>query len=127
MHDHPAIMHQFRSRRAGRSSKSAAPCAGDQRRCALPGRTITAWNHVDHFCRYDELTAYLHRVAGDHPDLVGLTSIGQSHEGREIWLVTVTDRATGDHADKPAMGSTRTSTRRSSLPVSLPSTSSTVW
>ncbi|MEZ5377063.1 MAG: M14 family metallopeptidase [Acidimicrobiales bacterium] len=58
---------------------------------------------LDHFCRYDELTAYLHRVAGDHPDLVGLTSIGQSHEGREIWLVTVTDRATGDHADKPAM------------------------
>ncbi len=58
---------------------------------------------LDHFCRYDELTDHLRELAAAHPNLVTLESIGQSHEGREIWLVTVTDRSTGDHADKPAM------------------------
>ncbi len=58
---------------------------------------------LDHFCRHDELTAFLHDLAAAHPDLVGVESIGRSHEGRELWLATVTDSATGPHTDKPAM------------------------
>ena len=54
------------------------------------------------FYRYDELTRLLQDYARARPDLVGLRSIGKSHEGREIWLVTLTNQATGDDTDKPA-------------------------
>ena len=38
----------------------------------------------------------------DHPRLAAIESIGKSHEGRDIWLLTVTNTATGPAADKPA-------------------------
>jgi murein tripeptide amidase MpaA len=56
----------------------------------------------DRFYRYDELTQALHKLAQATPHLVQLSSIGKSHEGRDIWLVTVTRFATGAAADKPA-------------------------
>ena len=57
----------------------------------------------DRYPRYDELTEWLHGFATDHPDLVRVDSIGRSYEGREIWLLTVTNHATGDPAEKPAI------------------------
>ena len=56
----------------------------------------------DRFLRYDELTAWLRELASAHPDLVELASYGTSHEGRDLWLVTVTDTAAGAGATKPA-------------------------
>ena len=56
----------------------------------------------DRFVRYAELTEIVHAFAAEHPELVSLESIGKSHEGRDIWLVTVTNRATGAAIDKPA-------------------------
>lgn len=56
----------------------------------------------DRFHRYDELVALLRAYAEATPQLVQLRSIGKSHEGRDIWLVALTNRATGDDADKPA-------------------------
>ena len=56
----------------------------------------------DRFLRYDELTAELQAMAAEHPDLLQVESIGRSHEGRDLWLATVTDRATGPHDAKPA-------------------------
>jgi hypothetical protein len=56
----------------------------------------------DHFVRYAELTEIVHAFAAEHPELVSLESIGKSHEGRDIWLVGVTSRATGAAIDKPA-------------------------
>ena len=56
----------------------------------------------DRFYRYAELTAILHAYADEYPQLVGIESIGRSHEGRDIWLMTVTQRSTGPAADKPA-------------------------
>ena len=56
----------------------------------------------DRFVKHAELTELLQRLAADHPELVEVTSIGTSHEGREIWLVTVTNTATGPHNEKPA-------------------------
>lgn len=60
--------------------------------------------HVDfdRYYRYDELTELLKAFVAEYPDLVDLTSIGTSHEGRDIWLLTVTDPTTGPHQDKPA-------------------------
>lgn len=57
----------------------------------------------DRWHRYDDLTALLHGWAEAAPGLVEVVSAGQSHEGRDIWLVTVTNRATGPAAEKPAL------------------------
>lgn len=52
---------------------------------------------------YDDLTRHLHGLAAAFPHLATLESIGQSHRGREIWCMTITDSATGPAHEKPAM------------------------
>lgn len=56
----------------------------------------------DRFHRYEPLTEYLRGFEEAHPTLCSLASIGRSHEGREIWAMTVTNTATGPAEDKPA-------------------------
>ena len=56
----------------------------------------------DRFYPYRELTDLLHAFAAEHSRLVGVESIGRSHEGRDIWVLTVTNRDTGDAGEKPA-------------------------
>lgn len=56
----------------------------------------------DRFYRHPELTELLHAFARDFPNLVAVESIGRSHEGRDIWVATVTSTKTGAAADKPA-------------------------
>jgi murein tripeptide amidase MpaA len=56
----------------------------------------------DTFYKYDALTRLLFDYADAHPQLVAISSIGKSFEGRDIWVATVTNSATGAHADKPA-------------------------
>src|SRR5216683_4097710 len=56
----------------------------------------------DRFYRYADLTALLQAFAQEHPALVAIESIGKSHEGRDIWVLTVTNTATGPAAEKPA-------------------------
>ena len=56
----------------------------------------------DTFYRHDALTDLLFEFAAAHPALVGVESIGKSYEGRDIWVVTVTNLATGGPGDKPA-------------------------
>jgi hypothetical protein len=58
---------------------------------------------LDRFLRYDELTSVLRELVAGRPDLSSMESIGRSHEGRNIWLITVTDGMTGEHDTKPAM------------------------
>ena len=56
-------------------------------------------------------TYYDHKAIGEigrmmaaaHPNRVKFGSIGKSQEGRELWLLTVTDFSTGDADSKPAM------------------------
>ena len=57
----------------------------------------------DTYYRYDDLTRLLHAYAAEYPGLVQITSIGKSYEGRDIWLATVTNFATGPAAEKPAL------------------------
>jgi hypothetical protein len=56
----------------------------------------------DRYLRYDELTSWLHSIADANPGLVTVEQYGTSFEGRPLWLVTVTDHATGGHDTKPA-------------------------
>jgi murein tripeptide amidase MpaA len=57
----------------------------------------------DTYYRYEELTRLLHAFAEEYPHLVRIESIGKSHEGRDIWLLTVTNFATGPADEKPAL------------------------
>jgi len=57
----------------------------------------------DTFYRHAELQQLLSDYASARPDLVDLRVLGKSHEGRDIALVVVTNSATGDDADKPAI------------------------
>ncbi|MDH4144158.1 MAG: M14 family metallopeptidase [Acidimicrobiia bacterium] len=56
----------------------------------------------DRHLRFDALTDWLRAVVDSHRDLATLESYGTSHEGRELWLVTITDRSTGEPDTKPA-------------------------
>ena len=51
---------------------------------------------------YDVLTGLLRDLVESHPQLAQLDSIGKSLEGRELWLVTLTNQATGPAIEKPA-------------------------
>ncbi|MEQ8674102.1 MAG: M14 family metallopeptidase [Aggregatilineales bacterium] len=57
----------------------------------------------DHYPRYDELTKLLQAYAEEYPELITMSSIGKSYEGRDIWLITATNSATGDASAKPAL------------------------
>ncbi len=56
----------------------------------------------DTFYRHPELTRLLQDYAAAVPNLVRLESLGKSHEGRDIWVLIVTNSATGNDTDKPA-------------------------
>lgn len=56
----------------------------------------------DRYYRFDDFTAIVHDWARAYPQLLALESIGKSHEGRDIWLLTLTQQATGAASDKPA-------------------------
>ncbi|MGH2812754.1 MAG: M14 family metallopeptidase, partial [Actinomycetota bacterium] len=50
----------------------------------------------------EELDSILNELAKNFPELLSLSSIGKSHEGRDIWVATITDESTGPDTDKPA-------------------------
>lgn len=59
-----------------------------------------AWNrYYDH----KEIGEICSRIAKAHPNLAKVSSIGKSYEGRELWLLTVTNFAKGGPSSKPAM------------------------
>lgn len=57
----------------------------------------------DKYYRYEELTQLLRQYARRYPKLVRLQSIGKSHEGRDVWLMTATNFASGPDTEKPAV------------------------
>ena len=56
----------------------------------------------DRFYRYPELTRILKEYAKEYPNLIRLESIGKSHEGRDVWLITATNFKSGKDTEKPA-------------------------
>jgi murein tripeptide amidase MpaA len=57
----------------------------------------------DLFYGYAELVETLEAWAAEFPSLFSLESIGQSYEGRDLWLCTVTNAETGPPEEKPAL------------------------
>ncbi|MEW5988475.1 MAG: M14 family metallopeptidase [Chloroflexota bacterium] len=56
----------------------------------------------DTYYRYEAITAFLHEWTERYPRLCQLGSLGKSYEGRDIWVVTLTNLDTGRDTEKPA-------------------------
>lgn len=56
----------------------------------------------DGYYPYAQLTEQLNALVERFPQLLSIESIGKSHEGRDVWAVTATNRATGPASEKPA-------------------------
>ncbi|MFH1941099.1 MAG: M14 family metallopeptidase [bacterium] len=52
---------------------------------------------------YAEWTQIMHDIQKKYPLLSDIQSIGKSRMGRDQYLITITAKSTGSHADKPAM------------------------
>lgn len=59
-----------------------------------------SWNR---YYTYDGVVDIMQKIAKAHPNLARLQSIGKSVEGRDIWLLTVSDFKIGNPDKKPAM------------------------
>src|SRR3972149_2510676 len=55
------------------------------------------------FYRYNELTRFLKAYEKEYPNLIRLESIGKSHEGRDVWLITATNFKSGSDAERPGL------------------------
>ncbi|MCZ6493289.1 MAG: M14 family metallopeptidase [Planctomycetota bacterium] len=75
----------------------AAPCQGQ---FPYPSKVDLRF---DHWYDYQEMTQALHDLVAAYPELLAIESIGKSVAGRDMWLVTLNNPATGPDTDKPAM------------------------
>lgn len=62
------------------------------------GRSTTTF---DYYLRFDEITDFLHHYASSHPHLMTVESAGKSYEGRDLWLVKVSN--SGFDGTKPVV------------------------
>ena len=53
------------------------------------------------YYQYEELDSALHELAAAYPELAKLTSIGKSRRGRDLWMIEITNDATGLGEEKP--------------------------
>jgi len=59
-----------------------------------------SWNR---YYTYDGVEDIMQKIAKAYPNLARLESIGKSFQGRDIWLLTISDFKTGNPDRKPAM------------------------
>ena len=62
-------------------------------------KVVVRWNH---YHDYQRITAILKSLAAAHPERARLQSLGKSHDGREMWLLTITNFNKAEDRDKPA-------------------------
>uniref|UniRef100_A0A665UQD4 Peptidase M14 domain-containing protein n=1 Tax=Echeneis naucrates TaxID=173247 RepID=A0A665UQD4_ECHNA len=55
----------------------------------------------DKYYNYVELTGLLRALAQKYPHIANLSSVGQSAEGRELWVMRITEDPNGDSPGKP--------------------------
>lgn len=65
--------------------------------------TTSSIHPADRYHSYNEMSSILKRIAGSHKDIITLKSIGKTRENRDIWLVTVSNKKTGDPDKKNAL------------------------
>ena len=55
-----------------------------------------------HYHTYQEMTDELHSLQANHSDIMSLTSIGKTYEGRELWMVKLSDNVNMEE-DEPGV------------------------
>jgi len=55
-----------------------------------------------HYHTSAEIEEWMHKWAAQYPDLVDLYIVGKSFGERDVWQMTITNKKTGRHTDKPA-------------------------
>src|SRR5215217_4010468 len=55
----------------------------------------------DRYYTYDEMTERLRRLVATYPELATMTSLAKSFQGRDVWLIEITNPKTGPAAEKP--------------------------
>jgi hypothetical protein len=81
-----------------RHGPSAFPMVDyEETRPLVPG--VLDWQH---YHTTAEILMFMRRWAEEYPNLVDLYEVGKSFGGQSIWQVTLTNKATGPHTDKPA-------------------------
>jgi len=58
---------------------------------------------ASHYFTYGDVVSWLDRWNREYPVLTEVISIGKTYEGRDIWVLAVTNRETGHRTRKPAM------------------------
>ena len=69
---------------------------------AAPQEASGLWT-FDRYLSYTEVTAHVQDLARRRPDLVRLKSMGKSIEGRDLWVLEITNLTTGKAEEKPAV------------------------
>ncbi|HZY82252.1 MAG TPA: M14 family zinc carboxypeptidase, partial [Cyclobacteriaceae bacterium] len=59
-----------------------------------------SWNHYNN---HAGITDFCRRLSAAYPDLVQLSSMGKSFQGRDMWVLTITDFKKGKAEEKPAL------------------------
>jgi len=57
----------------------------------LKQNTLNSRNPMEDYHNYIELTTFLQEIADNYPDITKLESIGQSVQGRELWVMEISD------------------------------------
>jgi carboxypeptidase T len=68
---------------------------------SYPDRSLDL-NAPYHYYTYQEMTELFQTLAQDHPDIMTVESLGTSYEGRNIWLVKLSDNVEQDE-DEPGV------------------------
>lgn len=55
----------------------------------------------DRYYTYDEMTERLHALVAAYPHLATMTSLAKSFQGRDVWMIEITNPKTGAAAEKP--------------------------
>jgi murein tripeptide amidase MpaA len=79
--------------------------------CWIPLPTLEAQEKVSalgeydfyHYFEYDELTSFLQDMHEAYPQLTRLESMAESQMGRQVWMLTINNPATGSEEDKPGI------------------------
>jgi hypothetical protein len=78
-----------------------APAAAQQERGSDPEHTLPlTW---DRWLDHDEIGERMQLMAETWPEFLSLQSLGQSYGGREMWLMTINNPATGSELEKAGM------------------------
>jgi hypothetical protein len=68
-----------------------------------PCKPFAELESFDCYHDFSEVTRFLEDAVALHPQYASLESIGKSWQGRDLWVMTITDRTTGEPDSKPAV------------------------